>query len=159
MEKNNYLSVIFILLVTLISCNSKENKDEINKEKTEKEEQPTSLKYSFISPFDNYFAVNSVQSNTELSLDSIQFSKNFQYAATMNSSPLKINFQKERVGAIVLPETAYDTNIVLDTNYVRNDTLHVIYSINRGKNENTFTTNPVKLFTYNAKFHLVFNGK
>ena len=163
MKKNIFLLATLVVLGLSTSCNSKEkeksNSDSTSTASVETEVQSNKPEYSFINPFDNYFAVNKVKSNTELSLDSIQFTKEFQFAATMNNSPMNINFQKEKVGAIVLPETAYETTIVLDTNFVKNDTLHVVYTINQGKDANTFTTIPVQLFTYNSKFHLIFEKK
>lgn len=165
MRKNIYLLSAALILVgaSVISCNSKgDDKNQANDQvetvlDTNSSKGP--LKYSFINPFDNYFAINKVTTQTELSLDSIQFNKEFQFAATMNNKPVTINFQREKVGAIILPETEYETEIALDTNFVQNDTLHVVYSINKAEEKRTFTTVPVKLFSYSSKFQLLFQKK
>lgn len=117
------------------------------------------IPYSFIRPLEGYFAISEVSKTTELILDSLQFAKEFHFATTMNNEPANINFQKERVSAIVLPRSEYDTEIILDTNFVRNDTLHVLYSIKTVKKKRTYTMTPIQLFSYNSKFHLVFNKK
>lgn len=160
MKKNIYLlSSILILGGLSTSCNSKENNKDVPNTKVEAQNEPTKTDTNLINPFDNYFATSKVTANTELSLDSAQFAKDFQFAATMNNKPATINFAKEKVGAIVLPETAFDTEIILDSNFVKNDTLHVVYKIEQGKNENTYTTVPVKLFSYESKYHLLFEKK
>jgi len=163
MRKSIYLLPVALILAGLsTSCKSKEDNKNLPNTEVETEvitSDAGSIKYSFINPFENYFAVNKVTSDTELSLDSIQFAKQFQFAATMDNKPVHINFQKEKVGAIILPETEYDTEIALDTNFVQNDTLHVVYSVNKTKEKRTFSTVPVKLFTYNSKFHLLFKKK
>lgn len=150
--------LITSITIFTIGCSSKKEKkvdfnQEVNKNHTKTEPVP----YSFIRPFDGYFAKSKVNKITELNIDSIQFAKEFQFAATMNNKPITIDFLHERIGAIILPESAYDTQIVLDTNFVKNDTLHVVYQINKGKEKRSFTTVPIQLFTYNAKFNLKFN--
>lgn len=158
MRKGVYLIVGLLILTT--ACTSKKEQQVDVKEKTKKEKTSKEpMVYSFIRPFENYFATSKVSKNTELSLDSIQFENKFHFAATMDNKPVKINFQHERVGAIVLPETAFDTEIVLDTNFVKNDTLHVLYTIKTGQEKRSFTTVPVQLFSYNSRFKLLFENQ
>lgn len=155
------LSAFLVGGITLVSCNSNSN----NKSELNSQEQADSVLIkkdavvSFVNPIEGYFSKIHPEKKIEASLDSIQFEKDFQFAATMDNSPAKIDFSKEKVGAIVLPETSYETNITIQTAQVVNssDTLVVTYTVKEGTEKQTYSTIPVKLFAYNKKFTLVFD--
>lgn len=156
-NKNNRLimnKILFLAVISafiLSSCSSKTPQpiDEGEKASTENtiETEPSIQLY----PVDGYFSTVKLTEPKVYILDQATFEKNFQPAKTMENSPTEINFDMEKVGAIVLPETPFETTITIDSTSLYNKTLHIYYSINKGQEKRTFTIIPTEIFTFDAE--------
>lgn len=153
--KQIFFSLSLVLLT--VSCTSnkpQEVKDQDQPVTVELKQEPVTL-----NPVENYFSVLKPTEKTELVLDSVDFSKDFNPAATMKNKPTSVDFSKEKVGAIILPQTDLETSINIDSAYVINETLNVVYSIKQGTEKRSFTIVPCTLFSFNkdlSKNNVVF---
>jgi len=96
----------------------------------------------------NYFLKNNVEAPVNAVVSSQEeFDSLFGSAAFMGQegTPTKIDFEKEFVIGVVLPETNHETKIDLGELTVQNDTLFLNYSVVRGEEELSWTMVPVAL--------------
>lgn len=146
--------ILFICLSVLLlaSCNSKSSKEEqpevIRFQSSSASNIPILRQAIQLNALDGYFSVYKPSETKVYILDKSNFEKNFHAAATVDNRPRMIDFEREGAGAIVLPETEYETEIILDSAYVSNNTMHIIYTINKGVEKRSFTILPVKIFTF-----------
>lgn len=148
-----YIYLLFAITLFIASCttNSTNKSKEQNLEGLPVVESETEVR---LSPLDGYFSVNRPSEVSIFILDKSGFEKNFHPAATMGNRLREVDFSKERVGAIVLPETEYETEIILDKAYISNKIIHIIYNVNKGTEKRTFTILPVKLFTFDSSLNI-----
>lgn len=133
--KKIYLLAVIILSTMLSGCFSE-------KTKTQNKEASVTL-----TPIEGYFTTLKPEKiETLLIKDQSEFDKNFNPAKTMTNSLTKVNFEKEQIGAIILPETEYETNIIINKSYIENNTLYVSYTIDRKDEKRSFTTIPQLAF-------------
>ncbi|PYF75002.1 hypothetical protein [Pedobacter nutrimenti] len=100
---------------------------------------------------EGYFSSLKPAQDTVLILNKSSFSRNFHPARTMGSPLTDINFDTRKTAAIVLPETVFETDIRIDSTYVHEKTLHIVYSVKQSPEKRSFTTIPSKAFTFDAK--------
>jgi len=150
----------FLLLISLLSLSCSSNSTKKEPESVMGACPDTSSDIDVIrrsvqlNPLDGYFSVYRPSATTAYILDESNFSKNFHPATTMDNRPRVIDFSVEEVGAIVLPETQYDTEIILDSAYVTERIMHIIYKVNEGVEKRSFSTIPVKLFTFDLDLNV-----
>jgi hypothetical protein len=146
MNKCIILSVAAILSVG--ACTSRKQAGE---QGSVPEPVSTSADYPVeITPVENYFVTAKPDKVLGLLLDSISFYNYFHPATTMKNRPATIDFSSKQVAAIILPETNKETGIRIETALVRNNVLHVSYSVQRGSEPRTFTVVPANVFTFKA---------
>lgn len=154
--KKNLLTACAVLFV---ATGCKFNSD------TQKIEQgaiATGNKKVFLTPLDGYFSAIKTSEEKAFIVEKSEFDSLFHAAPTMAHIPRKVDFSKERVGAIILPETEYATDIVLDSTYILDKILHIYYSIKSDDEKRSFSILPVKLFTFDLALNIdsvVFNKK
>ncbi len=100
---------------------------------------------------DGYFSVYKPTKTEVYILDKTNFEKVFQPNVEVDNRPRVIDFEREGAGAIVLPETNYNTDIVLDSAYVRNNTMYITYSIDESIEELDKPIQPLLIFTFDKK--------
>lgn len=155
-RRASLVGLLGLVILTIASCS-------MGKEKTEAEMEVVEIQSGTASdvdlirqavqlnPLDGYFTVIRPEETKVYILDKSNFEKSFKPAATMNNRPRVIDFEVEEAGAIVLPETEYETEITIDSAYITNDKImHVIYSVKKGVEKRSFTIQPVKLFTFDV---------
>ena len=76
------------------------------------------------------------------------FEKRFGYATTMSRRPTEIDFEKQAVIAIVLPETDCATEIKIDSVTSKGDDLEVLYSVQVGEKQ-SYTIQPLSMILVN----------
>lgn len=103
-----------------------------------------------LKPVDGYFTTLRPNATTTLVLDKVAFEENFKPAATMNNLPTIINFDTDRAIAIVLPETRREVGIIIDSSYMEANVLHISYTIDKGKEERSFSMIPCKVYSFDA---------
>ena len=106
--------------------------------------QPESIPFEVAH---NYFVRNDV-SSVPIKIDSQElFERYFGMAAFMgkNGEPTPIDFSKQFVIAIVLPETAHSTELSAERLTEEGDCLMLTYQVSVAEKENTWTQVPVQL--------------
>lgn len=114
----------------------------------------TSTNDSLITEVDQYFATFIPTEVTTMVVGKDEFAEKFNPARTMDNAPTIVDFETYRVGAIVVPETAKETSIVLDDISIVDRKLVVNYSINQQGEDRSFTILPVKLFQYSLQLDI-----
>ncbi|MDR1501925.1 MAG: hypothetical protein LBT43_05660 [Prevotella sp.] len=107
-----------------------------------------------LTDVDGYFSTKRVTSPEVMLLNETDFDKHFHPAKTLDNVLTTIDFDTQRVGAIILPETRNDVTISLDSSYLKGRTLSIVYSIMRESAERSFTITPVKVFTFDASLNI-----
>lgn len=102
-----------------------------------------------VTEIENYFSnIAPIRPIGVVIVDENLFNNDFHPARTMNNEIPEIDFSTQNAAAIVLPETAYNTIIRLDSTYLWSNVLNVRYSVEHDSVRRSFTTLPVKLFTF-----------
>lgn len=147
LQKFQIMKMVFYLFIACFvftSCSSPD-KSKAN----ENIPQVNRIKQSITTnPIQNYFSISRPVEKHELILDSTEFNRYFHPASTISKRPTTINFETEKVGAIILPETNRDTEIFLDSVYIYEDILNIEYSVKEGKEKRSFSTIPIKIFSF-----------
>ena len=73
-----------------------------------------------------------------------ELERHFGYAATMSQRPTEVDFSKEAVLAIVLPETDLSTDIGIKGITSKQGSLTVNYKVNTGA-KNSYTIQPMRM--------------
>lgn len=137
--------------VLLIATSCKFNSDV---QKTEQDVVANSNKNVSLTLLDGYFSTAKGLEEKAFIVTESEFDSLFHPAPTMSHIPRKVDFTKEKVGAIVLPTTEYATDIVLDSAYVSDKVLHIPYSVKSGDEKRSFSILPVKLFTFDLALNI-----
>lgn len=148
-----YIYSLFALITLISSCTTNPASKSINQDQDNHSITKSETEVQ-LYPLDGYFSVNKPSEVSVYILDKSGFEKNFHPAATMGKPLKEVDFTKEKVGAIVLPSTEYDTEILLDKAYISNKIMHVIYKVNEGMEKRTFIVTPVKLFTFDSSLSI-----
>ncbi len=143
-------SLAIVAAVALSGCSSNKSENKSSSVETAAVETPATSEVE-ISDVNGYFAVNKVESPKVYVLDEAGFKENFHPAPVMGNPPTSIDFAAQKVAAIVLPETEFETTISIDKVYQEGKTLNIVYSYNQGTEKRTFTTKPVKIFTFSSQ--------
>lgn len=61
-----------------------------------------------------------------------------------------IDFKKKKVAIIILPESSYDTRIILNKGFVEDSVLHIKYSVHQVLEKRSYRLVPTRVFTFNA---------
>lgn len=101
-----------------------------------------------IKDVENYFSTQRPKEQEFLVLNDSDFEKYFHPAKTMNNTVTKIDFTKERVGAIILPETEYNTTITINKVSLDGKRLIVDYTVTKDQNKQSYTIVPSKVFAF-----------
>jgi hypothetical protein len=150
MKKVFYVTMSLALL--LVSCTTKTQQP---KDVEEPMEVSTIEKVEVpLKPVENYFSIIKPTEKVELVLDSVSFYQNFNPAATMTNRPTIIDFDKEMGGAIILPATEFETTIKIDSSYIANNVLNIVYSVVQNDEKRSFTIVPVKVFTFDKRLDI-----
>ena len=138
-----FYSLLFVSFLTVSCTSNKQPEPQTNIEVATITEAVT------LKSVENYFSVLKPTEKKELILtDSTEFSASFNPAATMGNIPTKIDFSKEKIGAIILPETEFETTINIDSAYVLDRTLNIVYTITKGGEKRSFTIVPCRVFAF-----------
>lgn len=147
MKKVFYVAMSLTLLAVSCSTKTQEPKDVQEPLVVESVE----LEEVFLRPVENYFSIIKPTEKVELVLDSVSFYQNFSPASTMSNRPTVIDFDKEMGGAIILPTTEYETTIKIDSSYIANNALNIVYSIVQNAEKRSFMIVPTKVFTFDKR--------
>ncbi|GAB6120883.1 putative periplasmic lipoprotein [Dysgonomonas termitidis] len=112
------------------------------------------LKDIELTDVDGYFSTKRVTAPEVMLLNETDFDKHFHPAKTLDNVLTMIDFDTQRVGAIILPETKNAVTISLDSPYIEGRTLNIVYSIMQESSERSFTIAPVKVFTFDASLNI-----
>lgn len=112
------------------------------------------LKNVELTDVDGYFSTKRVTSPEVMLLNEMDFDKHFHPAKTLDNVLTLIDFDTQRAGAIILPETKNDVTISLDSSYLKGRTLNIVYSIMQESAERSFTITPAKIFTFDASLSI-----
>lgn len=145
-----HLFLAFLAAGTISGCNSTGNKTSTAINSIKSAETAAQEKVE-VSPLEGYFTSLRPKELTLAILDSTSFNKDFHPARTMDKPLRQVDFKTEKAGAIVLPETAVETEIKIDSSYITGKVLHIAYAVKQGTEKRSFTTIPVKLFTFISK--------
>lgn len=129
-----FLIGLFSLSMIFFGCSSSESQDLDNVVK--------------ITPVTGYFSKRKPYKLEGYSLDKRLFNRYFSPAKVMGDSLFEIDFESNRVAAIIMPETPYDTRIILNKAYVTDSVLNVEYSIHEVLEKRSYKIVPVRLFTF-----------
>lgn len=141
-----------VILVLLTSCSMNQSKSEDKSNTNEFEATTSSLvKIQYI---ESYFAIAKPQRPVGLIMDKEQFNENFSPAKTMSNNITKIDFDTQKVGAIVLPETSHNTVILIDSVHLKGTTLNVDYTVIRDNEKRSFSIVPAKAFTFDSSLNI-----
>ena len=103
-----------------------------------------------LTPIRGYFSKRKPYKTEGYVLNKRSFNLYFSPARTMGDSLPEIDFTTKKVGAIIMPETSYDTRIILNNAYLSDSILHIQYSIHEVLEKRPYTIIPVRLFTFDA---------
>ncbi|MBK5722527.1 hypothetical protein JGH11_16760 [Dysgonomonas sp. Marseille-P4677] len=139
-------------LVVLVGCTSNINKipDVRGSAKRVNADKRNNIRLIELRDVEDYFFVGKVDDSKVFLLNEADFERYFQPAKTMTNRPTEVDFDMERMGAIVLPETKNNTNILLDSAYLSGRKLNIVYSINQESVKRSFSIVPSKVFTFEA---------
>ena len=103
---------------------------------------------------EHYFLRNDVDGRTVPVKISSQkdFDRHFGMAAVMGGQPTAIDFDRQFVIDIVLPETNHSTTIHPETLTDQGEALQLEYGVSVAPEENTWTSVPVSLLIVDKKF-------
>lgn len=135
-------------IVTLVTSCGGVNKTENTKEATNTPEQKTEMPVQLIKDVDNYFATFKPKDVEVLVLGKQEFETKFNGAATMQAKPTEVDFTAHKVGAIVMPETNFETDILINKTSIEGRKLIIDYSTQTKGEKRSFTIVPIKLFQY-----------
>lgn len=123
-------------------------------ENTDKTVAETAKPVELIKGVDNYFVTYKPKTVEVLIQGKEDFEANFNAAATMDAQPTEVDFTVHKVGAIVVPETDIETEIVINKTSIADRKLVVDYSINTKGEKRSFTIVPIKLFKYGTMMEI-----
>lgn len=112
------------------------------------------LKKVELTDVDGYFSTKRVTSTEVMLLSEADFDKYFHPAKTLDNVLTTIDFDTQRTGAIIFPETKNAVTISLDSSYLKGKTLNIVYSTMQEYTERSFTITPVKIFTFDADLNI-----
>ena len=149
----------FAILSLLVSACGQNKSNDIPKSApavnaSESENDSQNLKNVELMDVDGYFSTERVTSPEVMLLNETDFDKYFHPAKTLDNVLTIIDFDTQKAGAIILPETKNDVTISLDSSYLKGRTLNIIYSIMQESDERSFTITPVKVFTFEASLNI-----
>lgn len=137
----------FVTLLVLAACNSS-NPIDAAADKNE-----TAEEVAFVEAH-NYFFKNDqhIPGNVKITNEE-EFNKLFGMAAVMgeNGKPTAIDFSKQMVLAIVLPQTEQATEITPVKLEMKHDTLYYTYDVKTGEMQ-TYTIQPMSIIIVDKKY-------
>jgi len=80
--------------------------------------------------------------------DRSEFDSKFHPARTMTNKVFPVNFETMSVGAIILPETDYETKVIIDDTHVSGNKLHISFHTEKGKEKLSYTSIPQYAFSF-----------
>lgn len=83
-------------------------------------------------------------------LNKTNFNNYFKPIKVVLDNNAKIDFRHKLAGALILPETQYDTRIILNKAFVEDSILHIQYSIHQVLEKRSYKMIPSRLFTFDA---------
>lgn len=95
-----------------------------------------------------YLPKNSPTTTEAYILNNNNFNKYFSSIKVIPDNDSKIDYSKKLAGAIVLPETRYDTRIILNKAFVTDSILHIQYSVHQVLEKRDYKMKPSRLFTF-----------
>ncbi|WP_347373761.1 hypothetical protein [Aequorivita sp. Q41] len=132
--------ISFLLVFSMISCN--------NKESTQKETTNTNSDFSVVY-LENYFPRNDIEFTTPVKAMVIsnreKFDSYFGIAQTMYNKVTPIDFEKNKVVAIITEPSDVKQEIIITETLLKDNKLLVKYKIEKGEIR-SFTANDLKLF-------------
>lgn len=149
----------FAALSLLVSSCGQNKSNDITKSTTgvnvsQSENDLQNLKNVELTEVDGYFSTKRVTSPEVMLLNETDFNEHFHPAKTLNNVLTIIDFDTQKAAAIILPETKNDVTISLDSSYLKGRTLNIVYSIMQESAERSFTTTPVKVFTFDTSLNV-----
>ena len=130
----------FLLVFSIISCN--------NKEKIQKETTNTNSDFSVVY-LENYFPKNDIEFTTPVKtlviLNKEKFDSYFGFAQTMHNKAAVVDFEKNKVVAIITEPSNVKQEIVITETLLKNDKLLIKYKVEKGDTL-SFSANDLKLF-------------
>lgn len=144
--------ILASLMILSSACSNKPNSNLI--ESTSTDTITTSEKVE-LAELNGYFLKLRPDTIFVALLDSANFYNTMGVAMTMGKNkPTEIDFEKDIIGAIALPETYYETVIKVDTTSIDNRILNIHYSVSVIGEKRTFSIIPVNVFTINKELVL-----
>lgn len=104
-----------------------------------------------LNPVTGYFSKRKPYMTEGHVLNKRSFERYFSPARTMGDSLPEVDFDTHKVAAIIMPETPYDTRIILNRAFVEDSILRVQYSIHEVLEKRSYTMIPVRLFTFDSE--------
>jgi len=103
-----------------------------------------------LTPVTGYLSKRKPYMTEAYVLDKRSFEKYFAPTRTMGDSVPEIDFINKKVAAIIMPQTQYDTRIILNKAFVEDSIIRVQYSIHEVLEKRPYTMVPIRLFTFNS---------
>ncbi|WP_051697671.1 hypothetical protein [Prevotella sp. 10(H)] len=149
-------SVLYFTIVTLSLTACNQNKNNVPKsdpviESTLDISQAEDTNSIELTDIEGYFSVKKVTEPEVMILNNQpDFDKHFKPAKTMDNRISMVDFDMQKAGAIVLPETKNEVTISLDSSYLVDKTLNITYSIMQESTDRSFTIIPLKIFAFDS---------
>lgn len=145
---------IVLFLIVFTSCFPKKDKtSDLDSKALDKQldgADVNDIRFVDYTDVDGYFFASKVDSLTVFMLNKADFERYFHPARTMTNRSTEIDFDMQRVGAIVLPETKNNVSILLDSVYAIGNRLNIVYSIKQEPDERSSTIIPYRSLVFDA---------
>lgn len=149
--KRKYTFMTVAISIALLNCSPEKTKTTNESNAVEIEKTTNTETDVLLAPIDGYFTIiKPLEVKSVLIKNQNEFDENFHPAKTMTNKIPQIDFTTNNVGAIVMPTSEYDTKIVINKSYVKENVLYIRYSADKSKEKRTFSTIPQLLFTFSS---------
>ncbi|AFL80483.1 hypothetical protein Aeqsu_0982 [Aequorivita sublithincola DSM 14238] len=134
-------TLVLLILLALVSCNNSKKETQTNLD------QQSDFEVEYL---EGYFPKNDIEFDAEVKAlviaNQTDFDKYFGIAQTMNNKVPAIDFEKNKVAAIISAPSDKKQQIVITGTDLKNNKLIVKYKLKVGEDAQSFTSTDQKMF-------------